>query len=142
MISLAIAVAAMVFVAAQYTVIKQKTAVNAYGYRRGVASDSARSTRTGALLIMIALIIVRGAFNDLNAAAELKSSAYNKDTFLGPIHVPNYYRDYNGDESDFYGEVPMCNRCRETIGSWIKPAHGHKLITTSDGELVRSCPLD
>tara|TARA_B100000131_G_scaffold32567_1_gene30218 strand:+ start:256 stop:678 length:423 start_codon:yes stop_codon:yes gene_type:complete len=140
MISLLIAVAAMVFVAAQYTVYKQNTAVNCWGLR-GSASDSARSTRTGALLIMIALIIVRGPINDFYADMEVKSEAYMQDTFLGEMYVKDYYLDSNGDHSDFHGRVPMCNRCGHTVGSHMNPEHGHKLIPSKDG-YVRSCSTD
>ena len=36
----------------------------------------------------------------------------------------------------------MCSKCKYTVGTYENPAHGHELITASNGELVRSCPLD
>ena len=67
------------------------------------------------------------AWNEYKADVAAKNEAYQKDTFMGRVHVDNYYMDYNGDLSDFDGKVPMCNRCKHTIGSWSNPAHGHTL---------------
>lgn len=67
------------------------------------------------------------AWKEYKADVMAKNEAYVKDTFMGLIHVDDYYMDYNGDTSDFDGKVPMCNRCKHTVGSWSNPAHGHSL---------------
>lgn len=99
MFGLLITVAAFVFVAAQYTVYKQNTAVNCWGLR-GSASNSARSTRTVALLAMIGLIIVRGPYMDW------------KEDYTA--HQEALYENTKWISTDS-GMERMCNRCEHTV---------------------------
>ena len=158
MISLLIVVSIAVFAIAQYKVIAENKAIRRYGWSYSTEyRDAARTFRTSALIAFVSLIVIRGPINDFYAEMEAKGKAYMEDTFMGYIHVSDYYQDYEGTKSDFHGKVPMCNKCKHTIGSWSNPAHGHKLVTRAhptkgmgleifpaelEDRYVRSCPLD
>jgi len=53
-----------------------------------------------------------------------------------------YYHDGDGGQMHGPKGESMCNKCEHTVGTYYNPANGHELITASNGELVRSCPLD
>lgn len=53
-----------------------------------------------------------------------------------------YYKDGDGGKMKGSKPEPMCLKCDYTVGTYYNPANGHELITDSNGELVRSCPLD
>tara|TARA_B100001250_G_C19803742_1_gene792316 strand:+ start:1266 stop:1964 length:699 start_codon:yes stop_codon:yes gene_type:complete len=53
-----------------------------------------------------------------------------------------YYKDGDGGKMEGSKPEPMCIKCGYTVGMYYNPANGHELITASNGELVRSCPLD
>ena len=158
MITLCIVVGIIMLVLAQYKVMQEDKAIQKHGWSYSRDSrDTARTIRTGAILAVIALIIVRGPLNDFYAELEAKNTAYMKNTFLGEMYVKDYYLDSNGDSSDFHGRVPMCSKCGHTVGSWSNPAHGHKLVTRTHPEkgmglgifpaeledrYVRICPMD
>ena len=142
MITLLIVVCIISVTLAQIKVMQENKSIEKYGWTYCKdARDTARTIRIGALLALVGLVIIRGPLNDFYADMEVKSEAYMQDTFLGEMYVKDYYMDYQGTKSDFHGRVPMCSRCGHTVGSYMNPEHGHKLIPSKDG-YVRSCSTD
>jgi len=96
-----------------------------------------------ARVILPAALVVGGL---AYVVADVIDSNYKTATYeIGTKRITTwgaYYDD--GDGGRMYGPKgePMCNKCEHTVGTYYNPANGHKLITTSNGELVRSCPLD
>ena len=67
-----------------------------------------------------------------------KTAAYE----VGTEQIVTWGPYYDHGNVDGPKSEPMCSKCQETVGTYDNPAHGHELITASNGELVRSCPLD
>ena len=95
-----------------------------------------------AALVVGTLTVVVLVVEDAMATNAKKDAAMKLNTTVIPTWVDSLHLDYTGKWSPGIEHAHMCGKCKETVGSHAFPAHGHKLIATSNGEFVRSCPLD